>query len=813
MLTKLPIFEVLDELVEKLVSDKRAVLSAPPGAGKSTAIPISLTKNPAFSNGKIIVLEPRRLAVKQVASRMAQTLGEPLGKTVGYRIRGESKCDEQTKVEVVTEGILIRMIQEDQQLTGISTVIFDEFHERSLNADLGLAFCLEIASVLREDLKILVMSATLEISAVSKLMQDAPIISCEGKSFHVTPRWQAKPVAQDQIVGKLITDVILQAFNENKGSLLVFLPGEAEIIKLASTLKNKVPDNCHVFPLYGKLEFKDQQKAIKPILEGRKIVLATNVAETSLTIEGIDTVIDSGLSKRSIYDANSGMDRLVTQKISKAEARQRMGRAGRLNPGVCYKLWSKTQDGSFPDFSPSQIENSDLTPFALELAMWGSNIDGLALLTRPNKKALSEAYKVLQMLGAVNEQLQITKNGRLLSKIPLHPRLAKIILIGGKDAALLTSILSDADPLNNVDSSDINLRISAIKSYKKQTSSNSGSLRIPTVKRIMKEASRLSKHLTNQSDYTVAQLVALAYPDRIAKRRKGERPRYILSNGKGAVMAENDPLRSSPFIVACNLDGNLQEAKLRHCTPITLSEIKKLFGNQVLSLKSCEWSKRQKKILAHHQEKLGQLTLEEKVWRDPPINMLINAMLEGVEQLGFFHSENAKTFLARVKMAGDKFPDMSDKKLMATRSTWLAPFLGGIKSADDWKKFDDLKALKSLLNWEELQLLEKLAPAYFISPLGRKIKITYENELPEISIRIQEMYGQITHPMSAGIPIRITFLSPAGRTIQTTTDIASFWDNSYADVRKDMRGQYPKHFWPEYPSKSQATLNTKKRNQ
>ena len=490
-----------------------------------------------------------------------------------------------------------------------------------------------------------------------------------------------------------------------------------------------------------------------------------------------------------------------------------MGRAGRLNPGVCYKLWSKTQDGSFPDFSPSQIENSDLTPFALELAMWGSNIDGLALLTRPNKKALSEAYKVLQMLGAVNEQLQITKNGRLLSKIPLHPRLAKIILIGGKDAALLTSILSDADPLNNVDSSDINLRISAIKSYKKQTSSNLGSLRIPTVKRIMKEASRLSKHLINQSDYTIAQLVALAYPDRIAKRRKGERPRYILSNGKGAVMAENDPLRSSPFIVACNLDGNLQEAKLRHCTPITLSEIKKLFGNQVLSLKSCEWSKRQKKILAHHQEKLGQLTLEEKVWRDPPINMLINAMLEGVEQLGFFHSENAKTFLARVKMAGDKFPDMSDKKLMATRSTWLAPFLGGIKSADDWKKFDDLKALKSLLNWEELQLLEKLAPAYFISPLGRKIKITYENELPEISIRIQEMYGQITHPMSAGIPIRITFLSPAGRTIQTTTDIASFWDNSYADVRKDMRGQYPKHFWPEYPSKSQATLNTKKRNQ
>jgi len=464
----LPIFEIIDELTAKLVKTKRVVLTAPPGAGKSTAIPISLNKNPAFSTGKIIVLEPRRLAVKQVASRMAQTLGEELGKTVGYRIRGEAKCSNITKVEVVTEGILIRMIQEDQQLTGVSTVIFDEFHERTLNADLGLAFCLEMASVLRDDLKILVMSATLEVTAISKLMQDAPIVSCEGKSFPVTPKWETKPVVQDQIIGKLIIDVILKAISENKGSILVFLPGEGEIIKLASSLINKVPDNCHVFPLYGRLGFKDQQKAIKPILAGRKIVLATNVAETSLTIEGIETVIDSGLSKRSIYDPNSGMARLVTQKISKAEASQRMGRAGRLHPGICYKLWSKAQEGSFPEFAPSEIENSDLTPFALELALWGSNINELALLTRPNEKALSEAYKVLQMLGAVNEQLQITKDGRLLSKIPLHPRLARIILVGGKDATLLASVLSNADPLNNMNSSDINIRIAAIKNYQKQ---------------------------------------------------------------------------------------------------------------------------------------------------------------------------------------------------------------------------------------------------------------------------------------------------------------------------------------------------------
>ena len=805
----LPIFEVIDELTAKLAKTKRVVLTAPPGAGKSTVIPISLNKNPAFSKGKIIVLEPRRLAVKQVASRMAQTLGEELGRTVGYRIRGEVKCGEKTKVEVVTEGILIRMIQEDQQLAGVSTIIFDEFHERSLNADLGLAFCLEIASVLRNDLKILVMSATLEITAVSKLMQGAPIVSCEGKSFPVTPIWQTKPVVQDQIIGKLIIDVILEAISKNKGSILVFLPGEGEIIKLASTLINKVPDNCHVFPLYGRLGFKDQQKAIQPILAGRKIVLATNVAETSLTIEGIETVIDSGLSKRSIYDPNSGMARLVTQKISKAEANQRMGRAGRLHPGICYKLWSKAQDGSFPEFSPSEIENSDLTPFALELALWGSNINQLALLTRPNEKALSEANKVLQMLGAVNEQLEITKDGRLLSKIPLHPRLARIILAGGKDATLLASVLSNADPLNNMNSSDINIRIAAIKNYQKQKSDSSYSLSLPIIKGIMKEISRLSKHLTNQSNYTVAQLAALAYPDRIGKRRKGEMPRYILSNGKGAIMAESDPLRSTPFLVACNLDGNLQEAKLRQFVPITLSEIKELFGNQIFSIQTCEWSKRQQKVTAHQQEKLGQLTLEEKVWQDAPSNMIIDAMLEGVKQLGFFHSENAKTFLARVKMAGDKFPDMSDEKLMTTREKWLAPFLNGIKSANEWKKFDALKALQSILNWDETQLLEKLAPTYFITPLGRKIKITYENELPEISIRIQEMYGQKVHPKSGGIPIRVTFLSPAGRKIQTTTDIVSFWGSSYKDVRKDMRGRYPKHFWPEHPSESKATLKTK----
>ena len=805
----LPIFEIIDELTAKLVKTKRVVLTAPPGAGKSTAIPISLNKNPAFSKGKIIVLEPRRLAVKQVASRMAQTLGEELGKTVGYRIRGEAECSKITKVEVVTEGILIRMIQEDQQLTGVSTVIFDEFHERTLNADLGLAFCLEMANVLRDDLKILVMSATLEVTAISKLMQDAPIVSCDGKSFPVTPKWQTKPVVQGQIIGKLIIDVILEAISENKGSILVFLPGEGEIIELASSLINKVPDNYHVFPLYGRLGFKDQQKAIKPILAGRKIVLATNVAETSLTIEGIETVIDSGLSKRSLYDPNSGMARLVTQKISKAEANQRMGRAGRLHPGICYKLWSKAQEGSFPEFAPSEIESSDLTPFALELALWGSNINELALLTRPNEKALSEAYKVLQMLGAVNEQLQITKDGRLLSKIPLHPRLARIILVGGKDATLLASVLSNADPLNNINSSDINVRIAAIKNYQKQKSDSSYSLKIPIIKEIMKEISRLSKHLTNQSNYTVAQLAALAYPDRIGKRRKGEMPRYILSNGKGAIMAESDPLRSTPFLVACNLDGNLQEAKLRQFLPITLTEIKELFGSQIFSIQTCEWSKRQKKVLARQQKKLGQLTLEEKVWQDAPSNMIIDAMLEGVKQLGFFHSENAKTFLARVKMAGNKFPDMSDEKLMATRETWLAPFLSGIKSADEWKKFDGLKALQSILNWDETQLLEKLAPTYFITPLGRKIKITYENELPEISIRIQEMYGQKVHPKSGGIPIRVTFLSPAGRKIQTTTDIVSFWGSSYKDVRKDMRGRYPKHFWPEDPSESKATLKTK----
>ena len=809
MSQNLPIFSVLDELAEQLKKTKRAVLTAPPGAGKSTAVPINLINDPAFSKGKVIMLEPRRIAVKQVAARMAQTLNEPIGKTVGYRIRGETKCSELTKIEVVTDGILIRMIQADQELKDVSTIIFDEFHERSLNADLGLAFCLETANVLRSDLKILVMSATLEVNAVSKLMQNAPIIKCQGKSFSVTPHWQKLPQTQEEIIPKAISEVILKVIKIKTGSILVFLPGEAEIIKVAASLKGQVPTDCRIFPLYGRLDFKDQQNAIKPLSDGRKIVLATNVAETSLTIEGIDHVIDSGLSKRSIYDSSSGMARLVTQKISKSEADQRMGRAGRLAPGNCYKLWSKSQDGSFPEFAPAEIEKSDLTPFVLELALWGGNVDDLALLTKPNKNAISEAHKVLQMLEAIDEKLQITKQGRSLSKIPLHPRLSKIILSGAQDAPLLASILSDADPLEHSRNTDINLRLDAVKKIQTEQSNQSGSIKLPIAKRILKEASRLSKYKVNKSNYTVGQLVALAYPDRIGKRRDGQIPRYILSNGKGAVLAENDPLRSEPFIVACSLDGDQKEAKIRYCAPITLSEIKELFEEQIISANTCYWSTRHKKVIAQCQDKLGHLNLHENPWKNVPNDIFVDAMLDGIKQLGFFHSKNAKYFLARVRMAGDKFPDMSDKNLHETVKIWLAPFLQNIKSAEDWKKFDDFEALQSLLNWKERQLLDKLVPAHFVTPLQRKININYENNIPEISIRIQEMYGQKAHPTSAGLPIRITFLSPAGRKIQTTTDIVSFWESSYEDVRKDMRGRYPKHFWPERPADSQPTLNTK----
>ena len=800
----LPIHDVLDELIRALQTEQRVVLCAPPGAGKTTVVPLALLNECGF-DGKIIMLEPRRLAARAAAERMAATLSEKVGQTVGYRVRGDSKTSNTTKIEVVTEGILTRLIQSDPELQGISCIIFDEFHERSLNADLGLALSLEIRDALRDDLRIVVMSATLDADPISKLMSDAPVVTSEGRSYPVTPIWLARPAPAKQRLEIGISELIHQALEQTDGSVLVFLPGEREIRNVMRTLSVDLTQDIATHPLFGALDFKEQQRAIAPPQKGRKVVLATSIAETSLTIEGITAVVDSGLARRAIYDAGTGMSRLITAKASKAEATQRMGRAGRLSAGTCFKYWSRAEEGQMPKFAPAEIERADLTTFALDLAQWGTSEHDLALLTQPNAATLEDARAVLKMLGALDETGRITDHGRALSRVPAHPRIAHMITTAGDNATLPAALLGERDILQKSGQSDFTKRIQAIVE-------DESHLPKPTRSRIKSEAKRLTRFTgKNGPRYSVAQILALAFPDRIGARRTGKAPRFVLSGGKGAIMRDEDALASQRYIVAIELDGDPREAQIRLALPITESEIRDLFGDQIHLKTVCEWSKRDGRVLARKREYFGTLILNDQIWKDVGNAELATAMLDGVRELGLTLTPSATRFLARVRLAPDDFPGFDEGTLLQELDNWLLPYLTGVTTSEAWRKFDITAALKARLSWDQQSKLDRLAPSHFTTPLGRKIPIDYDGEHPQIALRLQEMFGQVTHPQVVGKPLRVTLLSPAGRPVQTTLDIPGFWATSYADVRKDMRGRYPKHPWPEDPTQADPTLRAKPR--
>lgn len=802
---QLPIHAVLDDLTDAIHSHRRAVLCAPPGAGKTTQVPLSLIRSDTV-DGKIVMLEPRRLAARAAAERMASTLGEPIAQTVGYRVRGDSKVSANTQIEVVTEGILTRMIQSDPELTGIGCIIFDEFHERSLNADLGLALTLEICDTLRDDLVVLVMSATLDAAPIAELMGKAPIITSMGRTFPVTPIWLPRPTPAHGRLENGISDLIEQALSETDGSILVFLPGEGEIHKVMGALGTRVPAEIAIYPLYGALDFREQQRAIAPAKGGRKIVLATSIAETSLTIEGITAVIDSGLARRAVFDPGTGMSRLITTKASKAEATQRMGRAGRLSAGVCYKYWSRAEEGQMPAFAPAEIELADLTSFALDLAQWGTDENGLALLTQPNPATLTEARSVLCMLGALNSANKITEYGRKLSRLPIHPRLGHMIAQAGHKAPLAAALLSERDILKNAQQSDFSLRIRAITEGDRQIPK-------PVYNRIKSEEKRLVRFAPQdtQPHRSLAKILALAFPDRIGARRAGKAARYLLSGGKGAIMRDEDTLANQRFVVAIELDGNPREAQIRLALPISESEIRDMFEDQITWQSVCEWSKREGRVIARRQECFGKLVLTDQIWKDVDAHSLARAMLDGVRELGLSLTPSAQRFLARVRLAPEQFPGFDDATLTDSIEDWLLPFLVNITSSQAWRNFDITPALKARLSWEQQTMLDQLAPSHFTTPLGRKIPIDYDGDHPQISLRLQELFGQTTHPKVAQKPLRVTLLSPAGRPVQTTMDIPGFWATSYADVRKDMRGQYPKHPWPEDPTQADPTLRAKPR--
>ncbi|SOC11321.1 ATP-dependent helicase HrpB [Rhodobacter sp. JA431] len=810
MKDQLPIDAILPELCRTLVAAGRVVLMAPPGAGKTTRVPLALLDQVA---GRILMLEPRRLAARTAAERMAQTLGEKVGETVGYRIRGEAKLCKTTRIEVVTEGILTRMLQSDPELSGVGCVIFDEFHERSLNADLGLALAWEARSALRPDLALVVMSATLDAAPVAALLDEAPILRSEGRAYPVETRWLPRPVAQGMRLEAAVAGLVSQALEESPGSVLVFLPGEGEIRRVEALLRDRLPKDVALRPLFGAMDFAAQRAAIAPCAVGRKVVLATAIAETSLTIEDIRVVVDAGRARRLRFDPASGMARLVTERVSRAEAEQRRGRAGRVAEGTCYRLWTKGEEGALPAFAPPEMAVADLAGLALELASWGSDGADLAFLTPPPAPALAEARALLQSLGAL-DGLRITAHGKALAALPVHPRLAHMLVTAGPEAAPLAALLEERDPIRG-GPADLSLRLTAIRDPGRYEANHPGQLHRGTIERIKTEAKRLARMVRDVPErYSPAEMLALAYPDRIGLRRKGDAARYVLSGGKGAVVDEADGLGKHRLIIASDLDGDPREARVRQGLVLADAELRRLYGDQIGWQDVCAWSKREGRVVARKQERFGALVLEDRHWPDAPPEALARGALDGLRQIGLTLSPGAARFRARVDILrgdGGDLPDLSDEALLAGEA--LLPWLKRARTEADLRNLDLTEALRAQLDWSQMAELDRLMPGHFETPLGRRVPIDYGPEVPTIEVKLPEMYGLTIHP-SVGPkrhPLRIALLSPGNKPIQVTMDLPGFWDGSYAEVRKEMRGRYPRHPWPENPREADPTTRAKPR--
>ncbi len=819
----LPINAILCELAQALAASANAVLQAPPGAGKTTRVPLALLEADWLAGKKIIMLEPRRLAARNAANFMATYLAEKTGDSIGYRIRMDTKVGPTTRIEVVTEGVLTRMLQSDPMLDGVGLVIFDEFHERSLQADLGLALCLESQAALRNDLKILVMSATLDGAATAKLLGDAPLVTSEGRSYPVEIHYVAPPprARREQLLHHQAS-VITKALQQENGSLLVFLPGTGEICQLEQQLQQmKLGDNILITPLYGDLSLEAQEKAIQPAPTGkRKIVLATNIAETSLTIEGIRIVIDSGLARVPRFEPSTGLTRLETCNISQASAEQRRGRAGRLEPGSCYRLWPEGQQ--LLAHSRAEILEADLAPLALELAQWGShNPQQLQWLNTPPKATFSQAQDLLKQLGALNNDLRITPHGQQMAQLPLHPRLAHMILKGkqmgaGKLACQIAALLSERDPLRKSETrdSDLRSRLTLLA-----TNSNSNSL-----KRIRQSARQWQIQLNisagNHDLSLTGVLLGLAYPDRIAQRRPGQDGRYLLANGRGATFGEHESLANEPYLVIAELGARQTEARIFRAAGINAQQIDEHFSKLIESKNNINWDQRSKTVQAAQQQCLGALVLNEKPLDNPAPEQICAALLEGVRQTGpqcLSWNKANRQWQQRVQFLHqhepDNWPDVSNQALLNNLDEWLAPFLNGMNRLSHLDKLDLQTALNTLLPWSQQQQLEQLAPTHIQVPSGSQIALNYDNNPPILPVRLQEIFGASDTPTIANgkVKLLLHLLSPAQRPMQVTQDLKGFWQGSYAEVKKEMKGRYPKHYWPDDPLQAEPTRRVKPR--
>lgn len=810
-MSSLPVSAVLDELLTALQSAPQVLLHAPTGAGKSTWLPLQILAKAGLP-GRIIMLEPRRLAAKNVAYRLAQQLGEEPGQTVGYRMRAESKSGPHTRLEVVTEGILTRMLQQDAELQGVSLVILDEFHERSLQADLALALLLDVQQGLREDLKLLIMSATLDNARMTHLLPQAPVVVSEGRSFPVERQYQ--PLASHQRLEDGVAAAVKRLLSEQGGSLLLFLPGVAEINRVLERLHGEVAADTDLCPLYGALPLAQQQKALQPSPAGRrKVVLATNIAETSLTIEGIRLVVDSGLERVARYDVRNGLTRLVTQRISQASMIQRAGRAGRLEPGICWHLFAKEQAERAAEHAEPEILQSDLAGFWLELLQWGCHDVGqLTWLDRPPETALAAARKLLQHLGATDDGGKLTARGRQMAMLGCEPRLAAMLTQGaerGTDglttAATLAALLEEP-PRNG--QMDIGYWLSRPQ---------------PNWQRRAAQLARRLQPRSGQIDADLApSLLALAFTDRIAQRR-GQDGRYLLANGMGAAMNQDEALSRAPWLIAPSLlqGHNSPDARILLALPVEIDALAAQLPAIVSQQTAVEWDEEKGTLRAWKRQQIGRLTLRAQPLAKPADEELQLALLNWVRAQGIAvlnWDTAAEQLRLRLQCAQNWLPEaawpaVDDESLLDRLEQWLLPSLSGVRDMRGLKQVNIAEALARLLDWQQKQRLDNALPTHYTVPTGSRLPIRYDaGKPPALAVRLQEVFGEQRSPMLAEgrIPVVLELLSPAHRPLQITGDLAAFWQGAYREVQKEMKGRYPKHVWPDDPANTAPTRRTKK---
>jgi ATP-dependent helicase HrpB len=830
----LPITSVIPQL-QKILRDHLVVLlTAEPGAGKTTQVPLALLNEPWLNTKKIIMLEPRRLATRAAATHMARLFGESVGDTVGYRTRLDTKIGSTTKIEVVTEGILTRILQHDPSLTEYGLVIFDEFHERNLQADLGLALTLQTQSLFREDLHLLMMSATLDTRTLSQQLKEAPVLTCEGKLFPIETRYSGS--FEKREFAQQVAKTIQHLLKTETGNILVFLPGAGEIRRVEEHLAGlSFQQDTLIAPLYGNLSAKAQDQAILPPPIGqRKVVLSTNIAETSLTIEGIRIVLDSGLMRVPRFDVRSGMSRLVTISISQQSAEQRRGRAGRLEPGLCIRCWSESTQRTLSLRTSPEILDTDLTSLALELSLWGIHHPReLSWLDPPPAGAFQQAGKLLQSLGALDHNGRITPHGQQMAILPLHPRLAHMVLKGkeetlGSLACDLAAILSEgalSKDLANPAQADLR---TSVEAYYRQVKVYTTTGAIQHIQKTSRDLQRVLD-ITNSSCLEPPQiekiglLIGLAYPDRIAQRQSDGKRQYKLANGRLASFHQPDSLEHEDYLVIIDLDGRQPISRIYRAAPISYSDLVVYYHDFIQPQEKVTWDDQTESVIARRERRLGSLILGENRLHEPDSDLVIKALLTGIRNKGLSCLPWTKDrrnwqarvqFLHRVMPPETNWPDVSNEILLNTLETWLAPYLIDISSLSSLRRMDMTWPLLAHLSPEQQRTLDTLAPTHFTVPTGSHIALDYESsEIPTLAVRLQEMFGLTATPCVANgqVPVLIHLLSPARRPVQVTQDLKSFWKNGYPEVKKELKGRYPKHFWPDDPLQAPPTRGIKKR--